>query len=118
MVIDSQAARLVKSANKGSMFGLSVGIVNAPMFLASDVGHALSDGLYDVGICWVVRQDGMVAFGLRSCGDVDVCAIAKKFGGGGHKNSAGFEQEFFEGMSLIRTIIGKNGYGAHQWDLK
>jgi hypothetical protein len=41
-VIDSQAARLVKSANAGSMFGMTVGIVNAPMFLASEIGHELS----------------------------------------------------------------------------
>jgi nanoRNase/pAp phosphatase (c-di-AMP/oligoRNAs hydrolase) len=28
---------------------------------------------------------------LRSNGDYDVSAIAKAFGGGGHKNAAGFE---------------------------
>ena len=26
---------------------------------------------------------------LRSKGDIDVCAVAKEFGGGGHKNASG-----------------------------
>ena len=30
-----------------------------------------------------------VRISLRSRGAVDVCAIAEKFGGGGHKNAAG-----------------------------
>jgi phosphoesterase RecJ-like protein len=34
-------------------------------------------------------EPGVVRISLRSRGDVDVCAIAEKFGGGGHKNAAG-----------------------------
>jgi nanoRNase/pAp phosphatase (c-di-AMP/oligoRNAs hydrolase) len=30
-------------------------------------------------------------FSLRSLGDFDVSEIAKEFGGGGHKNAAGFK---------------------------
>lgn len=30
---------------------------------------------------------------IRSRGDIDVCAVAAKFGGGGHKNAAGFNFE-------------------------
>jgi nanoRNase/pAp phosphatase (c-di-AMP/oligoRNAs hydrolase) len=36
---------------------------------------------------------------LRSNGDYDVSAIAKVFGGGGHKNAAGFEVP-------LSTLIG------------
>ena len=35
-------------------------------------------------------QDGSVKVSLRSEGDIDVGKIALKFGGGGHKNAAGF----------------------------
>lgn len=37
------------------------------------------------------RKDGKTQYGLRSRGDFDVSVIAKSFGGGGHKNAAGFE---------------------------
>ncbi|NIV11578.1 MAG: bifunctional oligoribonuclease/PAP phosphatase NrnA, partial [Aliifodinibius sp.] len=31
-----------------------------------------------------------VVYSLRSRGDFDVSALAERFGGGGHKNAAGF----------------------------
>lgn len=37
------------------------------------------------------RKDGKIQYGLRSRGDFDVSVIAKQYGGGGHKNAAGFE---------------------------
>lgn len=37
------------------------------------------------------RKDGKIQYGLRSRSDFDVSVIAKQFGGGGHKNAAGFE---------------------------
>lgn len=42
--------------------------------------------------CRFTRDDGKVVYSLRSRngGDIDVGAIAKKFGGGGHKHAAGF----------------------------
>lgn len=42
------------------------------------------------GLCWYYTKDGTIACSLRSNGDYDVSAIAKVFGGGGHKNAAGF----------------------------
>jgi nanoRNase/pAp phosphatase (c-di-AMP/oligoRNAs hydrolase) len=37
------------------------------------------------------RKDGKIQYGLRSRSDFDVSIIAKKYGGGGHKQAAGFE---------------------------
>jgi oligoribonuclease NrnB/cAMP/cGMP phosphodiesterase (DHH superfamily) len=37
------------------------------------------------------RGDGQRQWGLRSIGDFDVSAVAKCYGGGGHKNAAGFQ---------------------------
>lgn len=37
------------------------------------------------------RKDGRYQYGLRSRSDFDVSVIAKNFGGGGHKQAAGFE---------------------------
>lgn len=38
---------------------------------------------------WTNPEDGSVKYELRSVGDFDVSAVAKLFGGGGHKNAAG-----------------------------
>ena len=65
---------------------------NCPPHLTSDVGHELAVQSGTFGLCWTLAKDDMVAkCSLRSNGDYDVSAIAKAFGGGGHKNAAGFE---------------------------
>jgi uncharacterized protein len=40
---------------------------------------------------YFIRNDGMTVYSLRSIGDFDVSAVAKQYGGGGHKNAAGFQ---------------------------
>ncbi|KKK83930.1 hypothetical protein LCGC14_2788440, partial [marine sediment metagenome] len=42
--------------------------------------------------CYWDTPEGRV-FSLRSAGDFDVSAIAKQYGGGGHKSAAGFRKE-------------------------
>lgn len=42
---------------------------------------------------WWQRGDGMFANSLRSRGEVDVSRIAQLFGGGGHKNAAGYQTQ-------------------------
>lgn len=39
---------------------------------------------------WHQTRDCAVKYSLRSKGDFDVSEVAKAFGGGGHKNAAGF----------------------------
>lgn len=74
---------------------------NCPPHLTSDVGHELATQSGTYGLCWCLgKKDGLVAqCSLRSNGDYDVSAIAKAFGGGGHKNAAGFEV-------TIETLLG------------
>ncbi|MDD3885118.1 MAG: DHHA1 domain-containing protein [Gallionella sp.] len=65
---------------------------NCPPHLTSDVGHELAVQSGTFGLCWTLNQTKLVAnCSLRSNGGYDVSAIAKAFGGGGHKNAAGFE---------------------------
>ncbi len=65
---------------------------NCPPHLTSDVGHELANQSGTFGLCWTLSQTDLVAkCSLRSNGDYDVSAIAKAFGGGGHRNAAGFE---------------------------
>lgn len=65
---------------------------NCPPHLTSDVGHELANQSKSYGLCWTLSKTKLTAqCSLRSNGDYDVSAIAKAFGGGGHKNAAGFE---------------------------
>lgn len=72
---------------------------NASAFLASDLGHELANQSGTFGLVWSMAGDGQVHCSLRSNGDYDVSAIAKAFGGGGHRNAAGFSTD-------IDTLMG------------
>lgn len=43
-----------------------------------------------VAVLFKESQNGMTSVSMRAKGECDVAAIAKQFGGGGHKNAAGF----------------------------
>ena len=72
---------------------------NAPAFLASDLGHELAKKSGTFGLVWSMAGDGQIHCSLRSNGDYDVSVIAKAFGGGGHRNAAGFSTD-------INTLLG------------
>ncbi|HEY6554426.1 MAG TPA: phosphohydrolase, partial [Vicinamibacteria bacterium] len=40
---------------------------------------------------WWRRADGLFQYSLRSRGEFDVSAVAMGYGGGGHRNAAGFQ---------------------------
>jgi uncharacterized protein len=65
-------------------------VCNAPRMFASDLGHRLANMSGTYGATYIQLGDGTTVFSLRSIGDYDVSAIAKLYGGGGHKNAAGF----------------------------
>lgn len=67
--------------------------VNASFDLASDLGHELAKKSGTFGLVWSMAADGKIHCSLRSNGDYDVSAIAKVFGGGGHRNAAGFSTD-------------------------
>ena len=60
-----------------------------PQF-SSEVGNLLAQKSGTYGATYHSTRDGSVKWSLRSEKDYDVSAIAKQFGGGGHKNAAGF----------------------------
>jgi uncharacterized protein len=63
--------------------------VNASRHFADDLGRVLARRSCSLAIIWSECNDH-VRVSLRSDGSVDVAKIAQKFGGGGHKVSAGF----------------------------
>lgn len=75
------------------MFWKQIPIVNICQVDCSEVLHELCHRFpsAEFSLYWFKRQDGLYQYGLRSIGDFDVSTVAKLFGGGGHKNAAGFQ---------------------------
>jgi oligoribonuclease NrnB/cAMP/cGMP phosphodiesterase (DHH superfamily) len=70
-------------------------VSNIPYTMASEGCKYLADKLMDeyqpqVGITYYRNSDGKYVFSMRSNDDTDVAEMAKKYGGGGHKNASGF----------------------------
>ncbi len=83
--------RLAKSAHPVTVDGKHGLAVNAPSFFSSDLGQVLAKNSGTFGL--IYQYDGKRQkwnFSLRSIGDFNVANMAKGFGGGGHKNAAGF----------------------------
>lgn len=73
--------------------GHTVPVANLPYFYGSDAAHALAKSYKDgtlFAACYWDTPSGRT-FSLRSCDTgLDVSSIALAYGGGGHKNAAGF----------------------------
>jgi oligoribonuclease NrnB/cAMP/cGMP phosphodiesterase (DHH superfamily) len=81
----------LKHAREIEMSGHRVLSVNATV-LFSEIDGELAKGR-PFGACYFDRQDGKRQWSLRSDENgVDVSAIAKQRGGGGHTHAAGFEE--------------------------
>lgn len=67
-------------------------VANLPYNWASEAAHIMAEESgFGHAACYFDRADGKRQFSLRSVGDFDVSEVAKRYGGGGHKNAAGFE---------------------------
>lgn len=66
-------------------------VVNSTTLISETAGELAKET--GVGCCWFEMADGQRCYSLRSVkgGGVDVSKIAKRYGGGGHVNAAGFK---------------------------
>lgn len=85
-------AELVKATQRRMIIGgHNVPVANLPYTLTSDAGHLMAQG-EPFAACYWDTPKGRV-FSLRSTdGGLDVSAIAKQYGGGGHRNASGFQK--------------------------
>lgn len=73
--------------------GRDVPVASLPYTLTSDAGHKMAEG-EPFACCYWDTPDGRV-FSLRSTDNgMDVSEIAKQYGGGGHRNAAGFQLSY------------------------
>ncbi|HEX6734294.1 MAG TPA: DHHA1 domain-containing protein [Azonexus sp.] len=82
--------------------------VNASTLFSSELGHRLAQQSGSFGLTWQLAADGEVKASLRSEGEFDVAAIAARYGGGGHRNAAGFR------LPLARFATEVLGLAADQ----
>ena len=94
------------------MDGLKVAVFNLTFFI-SEAGTLVYNMLdVDFSMSYFITPGGRWVFSLRSKSDkADVSVIAKKHGGGGHKNAAGFSLEFEEAVQFFRELK-ENAIGA------
>ena len=91
---DKYVESIVSLAFMTIIDGHKVPAVNTPIFL-SDVGHALCLKYPDApfAACYFENERGKRRWSLRSNNGFDCSAIAKKFGGGGHRAACGYTEE-------------------------
>jgi len=87
-------AELVRvTKRKLTIGGHEVWAANLPITMTSDAGHLMATGA-PFAACYWDTPDGRV-FSLRSTDEgLDVSEVAKQYGGGGHRNAAGFRVPF------------------------
>ena len=87
---------ITSGVRRMTIAGYDVPVLNAPAAYVSDAGHIMSVG-EPFAACYWDHANGR-SFSLRSNGQgdansIDVAEVAKIYGGGGHKNAAGFTVE-------------------------
>lgn len=98
---DSVVKKIVDDAAALGFGDVDVPAVYCPPHFASDVGNELAKDAPFAALVWPKTADKII-ISLRSNkdGGTDVGAIAKRNGGGGHKNAAGFV------VSDLMDIVG------------
>ena len=111
--------KVCDKASSRKMDGKSVMVVNSSHWM-SEIGAKLAPDCDFAMIWYYDHVDRIIKVSLRSFHDaIDVCEIAKRYGGGGHRKAAGFQlpgdfkvDDMFDketsGRRKKKTTAGKN----------
>lgn len=101
LTVDLHAHKAVARIISGNL----VPIVNATTLFSEIAGKLAEGNLF--AAAYFVREDGKVQWSLRSHAEngIDVSEIARSFGGGGHKNAAGFETD----LDFLQLTLQQKG---------
>ena len=99
---EARVSEIAKLAEWVTIDGATGLMVRCGYEYASDVGHILQKISGTFGLTYFVtgEENELLRVSLRSTGSYDVEAMAKRLGGGGHKNASGFiieSDKFFSG---------------------
>lgn len=96
-MLQEEARRVAAGAWVGELAGYDVPIVNATSYYA-EVGEAMLELHPEARFVAMFRdklKQQQRIWSLRSRSDFDCSAIARQFGGGGHAQACGFEEEIY-----------------------
>ncbi|MCX8513510.1 MAG: DHHA1 domain-containing protein, partial [Candidatus Pacebacteria bacterium] len=107
-IAEKNIKHFVNSASLVEFEGYKVYAVNATSGLRSEVGHRLAEktGTFSM-VYYYDALDKFWKISLRSVKDFDVSVIAEKYGGGGHKNAAGFIYQSQFPLPFVKEIEEK-----------
>ena len=74
---------------------ITLPIVNTSADTSDVLNKLAKESSSGIALGWWVNKDGNYIYSLRSVGEIDITPIAKHFGGGGHKNAAGFKLSYY-----------------------
>lgn len=96
IMLDDKTRGFEYKTKNPNLVSFEVPTVNICQVDCSEVLHQLCISYPNApfSLYWFKRADGMYQYGMRSIGDFDVSKVAKLFGGGGHKNAAGFQLNY------------------------
>lgn len=88
---ESYVQEVLKIQREVLFEGIKVPCVNAHYHSCSVILHKMAEAhSSNTAILWYQGADGTYKYSIRTIGDIDAAKLAAKFGGGGHKNAAGF----------------------------
>lgn len=93
---------LAATQRRMTIAGYDVPAANLPFTKASDAGNIMCAGESFAAIYWDTPEGRQFSLRSTDAGE-DVSAIAKQFGGGGHRNAAGFSVPFGHELTLYDT---------------
>jgi len=82
----------------------TVSVCNASGMMASELGNRLCEQGNNFAAIWSLDNAGDVRVSMRSIGDNDCTEVARHFGGGGHKNAAGFRASLYEFLDYFKML--------------
>jgi oligoribonuclease NrnB/cAMP/cGMP phosphodiesterase (DHH superfamily) len=89
---DGLIREICRGAREITLSGHKILAANTSTLFSEVAGELAKDRPF--GAAWFIRSDGICQWSLRSRdGGIDVSEIAKAYGGGGHRNAAGFQSE-------------------------
>lgn len=99
-LVDQKVSEMCDRAFYMKIAGHEVPVVNATLF-GSEIGNMLCKmNPHAPFAAYYFEKEKLRCWGLRSIDRMDVSLIAKKFGGGGHPNAAGFTEPIERPLSL------------------
>lgn len=91
------------NAFRTTIAGYDVPVLNAPYIYASEAGNIMAEGEPFAAIFQITGNGRKYSLRSSKEGGANVSEIAELFGGGGHKNAAGFELEDIDLLYIAKS---------------